>query len=376
MVAERPGRPGRDPQRSNRSRSISGRRRRPGPAPVKPEKNISAHLAFLFPGQGSQYVGMGKKLVEAYPAAAEIFAKADEILGFSLSQICFEGPEAELRRTVNAQPALLTCSVAVLRVLWESGLQPDIVAGHSLGEFTAWVAAESLDFATTLRLVRKRAELMEAAAHTRPGGMLAVLGLPPKLVQQLIDRANAGVLVMANINCPGQIVASGEEPALRRLKELVLQEEGGRAIPLRVSGGFHSPLMAQAAKLFKAEVEKLSIAPASIPVVANSSARPVTAVPEIRQAMTEQMTSSVLWEDTLRTLAQSGVKQLVEAGPGEVLSGLVKRTLENVTIIAAGEPEKLSETLGLLGPPAGPEATPPPREETPPDNQTWSEENN
>jgi len=179
----------------------------------------------------------------------------------------------------------------------------------------------------------------------------------------LIDRVKDGVLVMANINCPGQIVASGEEPALRRLRELVLQEEGGRAIPLRVSGGFHSPLMEEAGRQFKAELEKVSLAPARIPVICNVSARPIGGVGEIRQAMTAQMTSPVLWEDSLRKMAQSGVKQFVEAGPGEVLCGLVKRTLKNVTIVAAGEPEKLTETLAALGrqaDPPSPEAAPSP----------------
>ena len=317
-------------------------RRRRSPA----ERNC--RLAFVFPGQGSQFVGMGQKLAQAYPSAAQLFAQADELLGFSLSRLCFAGPHDELRRTANAQPALLTCSLAVLRVLEENGLRPDIVAGHSLGEFSAWVAAGALDFAAALLLVRKRGELMEQAARNHPGSMLAVLGVEPKLLRRMMERIRGGVLVIANLNCPGQTVVSGEEALLRELRERVLQE-GARAVPLRVSGAFHSPLMRESAEQFKQEIGRLQISPARIAVVTNVGARPTRAPEAVREAMTAQMTSPVQWEDSVRKLAQYGVTTFVEVGPGEVLCGLLKRTLgESARILPTGEPENLQEVIASL----------------------------
>jgi [acyl-carrier-protein] S-malonyltransferase len=310
-------------------------------------------IAYIFPGQGSQYVGMGKKLAENYPAAAAVFRQADEILGLSLSRLCFERPEEELRRTANAQPALLTCSLAILAVLKEKGPKPDLLAGHSLGEFAAWVAADSLQFAAALPLVRRRAELMEQAASRHPGGMLAVLGVQPQALKQLISKIKEGRLVIANLNCPGQIVVSGEEAALRKLRETVVQIEG-RAVPLRVSGAFHSPLMEEAAAAFRQEINKVRLSPARIPVVCNISAKPVSSPEAIRQAMAEQMTSPVLWEASLQKMAQLGVIKFLEVGPGEVLCGLVKRTLDNVESSPTGEPEKLEEALTKLAQTATP----------------------
>jgi len=299
-------------------------------------------LAFVFPGQGSQYVGMGRRLAENFPSAAKIFSTADELLGFSISKLCFEGPEEELRRTANAQPALLTCSIAILQVLQEKGIRPGFLAGHSLGEFSAWAAAGALSFADALQLVLRRGELMEQTALSRPGGMLAVLGMRPPDLKQLIGSVREGVLVIANLNCPGQIVVSGEESALRKLREVVLQHEGARAIPLRVSGAFHSPLMEPAAKAFRQEVMKVRIAPARLPVICNVSANPLRDPKEIREAIVAQMTSPVLWEGCVEKLARLGATAFLEAGPGEVLCGLIKRILENAQTFSADEPEKIA----------------------------------
>jgi [acyl-carrier-protein] S-malonyltransferase len=292
---------------------------------------------------------MGRQIAEAYPAAGEVFSRADEILGFPISRLCFEGPDEELRRTANAQPALLTCSLAIFRVLDEKGLRPGLLAGHSLGEFAAWVAADVLDFSTALALVRKRGELMEEAARSRPGGMLAVLGVDEKTLERLLSKVKQGTLVIANLNCPGQIVVSGMEPALRKLREFVLQEEGARAIPLRVSGAFHSPLMTESAHRFKQETRKLRLSPAKPAVVCNLTARPVKTPEAILQAMGDQMTSPVLWEASIRQMAKLGSKNFVEVGPGEVLCGLVRRTLNNVSLFSTGEPGRLEEVIEALG---------------------------
>ncbi len=295
-------------------------------------------------------MGMGRQVAEAHPLAAEVFSRADEILSFNLSRLCFEGPEEELRRTANAQPALLTCSLAILRVLEEKGLRPGLLAGHSLGEFAAWVAGGVLDFPTALTLVRKRGELMEEAARNRPGGMLAILGVERGTLKRFVGKVKEGTLAIANVNCPGQVVVSGTEPALRRLSELALQEKGARAIPLRVNGAFHSPLMKESARLFKKEIDRLKLSPARPSIICNVSARPVKTVEAIRQAMSEQMTSPVLWEASIRKMAQSGATTFVETGPGEVLSGLVRRTLDSdVHILSSGEPEKLEEVIEALG---------------------------
>lgn len=298
---------------------------------------------------------MGRQLAAAYPVAAEIFSRADEILGFSLSRLCFEGPEEELRRTANAQPALLACSLATFRVLQENGLSAGLLAGHSLGEFTAWVAAGTIGFSAALPLVRKRGELMEEASRRRPGGMLAVLGLERRTLKHLLDRVREGILVIANLNCPGQIVVSGEEAPLRKLRELVLQE-GARAIPLRVSGAFHSPLIEEGARLFEKEIERLNLAPAQPAVVCNVSGRPMKTPQAIRQAMAAQMTSPVQWEASVHAMAQAGIETFVEVGPGEVLCGLVSRTLNQARVFSTGNPEKLQEVISTFAKKTRPES--------------------
>lgn len=323
----------------------------PSAEPVQERLERSVHsrpIAFVFPGQGSQAVGMGRALAEAYPAAAEVFAHADRILDFSLSKLCFEGPEDQLRRTANAQPALLTCSIAVLRVLEQAGIHPDVLAGHSLGEFSAWVAAGAISFEHALLLVRMRGELMEQAGASNPGGMMAVLGLDQATLKDLVSQVRTGTVVMANINCPGQIVVSGEENALRALRELAMQN-GARAVPLRVSGAFHSPLMESSSRIFKRELTKLKLHPARPAVVCNTTAKPTRTPDAIRQAMAAQMTSPVLWEASVQKIAQLGASIFLEVGPGEVLCGLIKRILTDAQAFPVGEPEQVKHVVEALG---------------------------
>lgn len=283
-------------------------------------------LAFVFPGQASQRAGMAADLLACEPAAREVFRRADDLLGLDLTAICTTGDEATLTRTEIAQPALLATSLAWLRVLTErGGLTPHIVAGHSLGEFAAWVAAGALTLEAALQLVQRRGKLMEEAGRSKPGGMLAVLGLPDDQVEALCaPRPGAGVLVVANYNSPGQVVVSGELSALNEVKESV-KEAKGTAIPLRVSGAFHSPLMEDVAREFAALVAHVELADPRVPVVANATAEPVTAADQVRCVITRQMTSPVYWTTSVQRMAAEGVETFLEVGPGQVLTKLIKR---------------------------------------------------
>ncbi|MFQ5420646.1 MAG: ACP S-malonyltransferase [Anaerolineae bacterium] len=286
-------------------------------------------IAFLFPGQGSQRVGMGQDLYEGSPAARAVFDQADDLLGFPLSAICFDGPEATLVDTVNQQPALFTTSMAALAVLRKQGwAEPDFVAGHSLGEFSALVAAGSLPFAEALALVRRRGELMKAAGEQEPGAMAALLALDVETVRGLCDQASdtAGRPVqVANDNCPGQVVISGDKAALE--EALALAETAGarKIIRLPISIAAHSALMASAAESFANLVDEITIETPQIPVIANVSARPLTTPDEIRSELKAQLTASVAWTDSMNYLCDHGVDTFVEVGSGDVLLGLVKR---------------------------------------------------
>ncbi len=300
-------------------------------------------LAYVFPGQGSHYVGMGKDLYDSSPAARAIFQEADAALGFDLSGLCFDGPAEVLTDTVNQQPALLTASVAVLAALRAAGklIQPPaFVAGHSLGEFSALVAAGALDFAPAVRLVRERGRLMKQAGEETPGAMAAVLSLEDSVVEAVCAEASQQVgglgVVCANYNAPGQIVVSGEKSALEAASALAKERGARRVIPLAVSMASHSPLMAGAAREFAVAVAAAPWRDASVPVVANVTARPVRTVPEIKAELVAQLTSPVRWTDSVEYMAAQGVTEFLEIGPKDVLAGLIRRIAEGVTVTSIG----------------------------------------
>jgi [acyl-carrier-protein] S-malonyltransferase len=285
--------------------------------------------AFLFPGQGSQFVGMGRDLFDREPAARALFDEADERLGYSLSQLCFEGPEEALTDTAVQQPALFTTSLAAWAVLRDRGeANAAFVAGHSLGEFSALAAAGALSFADGLELVRRRGELMKLAGERRPGGMAAILGLDAAPVAEICARAAAetGEYVgVANDNCPGQIVISGHETALARAVEFLAEAGARKIVRLPITIAAHTPLMSSVAGEVAAAVAAAPLTGARVPVIANVTARPICAPADIRAELNAQLTSPVAWTDSVRYLGEQGVETYVEVGPGDVLLGLVKR---------------------------------------------------
>jgi [acyl-carrier-protein] S-malonyltransferase len=306
-------------------------------------------LAFLFPGQGAQAVGMGQALADAFPEARATFATADRVLGFALSEVCWKGPADELKKSVNTQPALLTHSVAALRLVEAAGLTPAFVAGHSLGEYSACVAAGAIAFEDALTLTRTRGRLMYEAGLSRPGAMAAVLGLSAADVEAACaEAASAGVVRAANLNAPGQVVISGEPAAVDAACERAKARGAKRAIRLEVSGAFHSPLMEPAAKGLSAALAKVTIKDARCPIIANAWAKPVQKAAEIRDALEAQLLASVRWEDSMRFLLAQGVEGFVELGTGKVLRGLL-RTLEGKAASwNVEDPESLQATRTAL----------------------------
>ncbi|MEK3722128.1 ACP S-malonyltransferase [Paenibacillus sp. FSL H8-0034] len=302
-------------------------------------------IAFVFPGQGAQTVGMGRDIFETEEAAARIFKSADAALGYSLSSIIFEGPEAELKLTYNTQPALLTTSIAYLEVFKAKGLQPDFVAGHSLGEYSALVAAGVLSFEDAVRTVRARGEFMEEAVPSGQGAMAAVLGAERDALLQLCQTITneIDVVELANLNCPGQIVVSGSVAGVQALVERGKEIGAKRVIPLEVSGPFHSSLMKPASERLSAVLTAVSMQNASVPVVANVTALPVTEPSEIRALLVDQVHSSVLWEDSVIWLIEQGVDTFVEIGSGTVLAGLIKKIDRSVKVIGINSKDAIEQ---------------------------------
>jgi len=300
-----------------------------------------SQTAFLFPGQGSQYVGMGQNLSEAYPEARKTFDQADKVLGFALSDLCFNGPEEALNDTINTQPAIFVTSVALLRALEGSRLQaPSFVAGHSLGEYSALVAAGAMDFAAGLQLVRERGRLMKEAGQRSPGGMAAVLGLETEVVDQVCRQAReetGGVIQVANYNSPGQIVISGDFRTRDVAIELAKAEGAKRVVPLAVSIAAHSPLMECIADEFRQAVEAVEFRRSAVPVVANVSAAPLESVQAIREELVQQLTSPVRWVESVRYMIGQGVTEFVEIGPKDVLTKLMRRIDKSVQAMSVGD---------------------------------------
>ena len=306
---------------------------------------IPSHTAFVFPGQGSQTVGMGRELAEAFASARHAFEEADEALGFALSRLCWEGPDAELNDTVNTQPALLASSIAALRALNEHlGIEfsPAYVAGHSVGEVTALVAAGALSYGDGLRLIRRRGEAMKAAGAQAPGGMAAILNLDADALQVICAEASAeaGLPVqVANDNCPGQVVISGALPALEKAMVLAKARGAKRALRLQVSIAAHSALMEPEVGGYAEAVAATAVQQPRVPIVGNITAMPLADVDAIRRELPAQLTSPVRWTESVRYLIAQGVTTFVELGSKDVLTGLLKRIDGNVVGVAAGTAE-------------------------------------
>jgi [acyl-carrier-protein] S-malonyltransferase len=306
------------------------------------EQLVAGTVAVVFPGQGSQFVGMATKLAAASPAARAVIADADEILGFALSDLMTNGPADTLEDTINAQPAILTASVAALEAIrersGERALSPVLGAGHSLGEFSALVANGALDFPTALRLVRERGRLMKEAGDIAPGGMAAILGLDDDALAEVCREASStGVIVIANANCPGQTVISGEIAALERAMDLAKERGAKRAVRLGVSIAAHSELMAAANAEFAKAISASPIAEPAYPILSNSTAQPVSTATEIRAELLGHMEGPVLWTQTVQAMIAAGVTAVVEIGPGAVLAGLIKRIDRNLPVKGIGD---------------------------------------
>ncbi len=333
---------------------------------------MTTQVAFLFPGQGSQTVGMGADVFEASPAARRVFESADEALGISLSSICFQGPDEVLRETINTQPAIVTVSLALLAALqealtehtssWSSPLIPSYTAGHSVGEYAALVVSGVLHLQDAVRLVRERGRLMHHEGTVCPGSMAAVIGMDAEILQEVCKEATAqsvtshrdaphpglGQVSVANFNAPGQIVISGEQGALHLAMELAKKRGAKRIIPLSVSGAFHSPVMQPAAKGLAKAITSCEVHDATIPIIGNIHATPLTEAHAIREELTQQIAAPVQWIRTIEYLVDMGVTTFLEIGPGQALTGLVKRIAKGVVTLNVSSKTDIEKMIGTI----------------------------
>jgi [acyl-carrier-protein] S-malonyltransferase len=307
--------------------------------------------AFIFPGQGSQYPGMGRELAESFACARAVFEEADAALGFAISKLCFEGPAEELQLTANTQPAILTVSVAAARVLREKGVSADYVAGHSLGEYSALVAADALSLADAVRLVRKRGQYMQEAVPVGQGAMAAILGLDGAALDEICREAAQGEVVSpANLNSPGQVVIAGSAAAVARAVETARGRGAKRAIMLNVSAPFHCALMKPAQDRLCVDLDATHVEAPKMLLVNNVSAQAVTAASIVREGLKQQVTSPVRWEESIRRLRREGVELFVEVGPGKVLSGLVRQIDRAAECLRVEDSVTLNEVVARLSP--------------------------
>ncbi len=300
-------------------------------------------VAYVFPGQGSQWAGMGRDLYDNFDSAKAILEQADEVLGFPLSRLCFEGPEDELRLTINAQPALVAVSFACLKAVHDmsggKGLPPPaFVAGHSLGEYTALAVANVIDFATTVYLARERGRLMYEAGLKKPGGMVAIIGLDEASLAEVCNETGTCI---ANFNCPGQLAISGAKENLPKAADLAKAKGASRIIPLQVSGAFHSPLMQPAADGLSEIIATLPFQDPTVPIIANTTAQPLTTAEQVKAELIKQLCNGVQWQRSIEYMVDDGVATFIEIGPGKVLSGLIKRINKDVNTLNIGDVESI-----------------------------------
>ena len=311
---------------------------------------MNSGVGFVFPGQGSQSVGMGKALCDAFPHLAQIYEEASAILGYDIAALCFNGPAETLNLTEQTQPALLVSSVAALRALHPATITPEAVAGHSLGEYTALVAAGGLTFRDAVAIVQKRGRYMSEAVPAGTGAVAALLGLAAEVVKEACREAgSAGVVQAANFNSPGQVVIAGEKAAVERAIEIAKTKGCKKAVPLPVSVPVHTPLMQKAADRLAAALASIAWTDLRMPLINNAEAKPIVKARDIQASLVRQLPSSVLWEDSVKAMAATGVKTFVEIGPGTVLTGLIRRIVPDATTLNVNDPKSLEATRAALG---------------------------